>query len=214
MHRITSDPRAGKVTDTKHQCSMNHTEAADGKIFWLSAAPRPHSDPVVVRQAESARRLRRASAAPQQCSRNSAEDCPLAASLNLAEIRSMIDLLRVATVLVSHCVRKHTRTSATQTSLRHPPSAPILSGLYVYNGRSDESGGYGTIPNAPSLTLAVGFRNENPPSNLHQHQCLQSLHTLITMRSCRGNFPLQRFHFLVSSGKLINIHVLSMDCPS
>ena len=153
----------------------------------------PQSDPVVIRQAESARRLRRASAAPQQCSRNaastsSAEDCPLAASLNLAEIRSMIDLLRVATVLVSHCVRKHTRTSATQTSLRHPPSAPILSGLYVYNGRSDESGGYGTIPNAPSLTLAVGFRNENPPSNLHQHQCLQSLHTLITMRSCRGNF--------------------------
>ena len=144
MHRITSDPRAGKVTDTKHQCFKNHTEAA--------------------------------------------KDCPLAASLNLAEIRSMIDLLRVATVLVSHCVRKHTRTSATQTSLRHPPSAPILSGLYVYNGRSDESGGYGTIPNAPSLTLAVGFRNENPPSNLHQHQCLQSLHTLITMRSCRGNF--------------------------
>ena len=40
----------------------------------------------------------------------------------------------------------------------------------------------------PPLTLAVGFRNENPPSNLHQHQCLQSLHTLITMRSCRGNF--------------------------
>ena len=68
----------------------------------------PQSDPVVIRQAEImaeiARRLRRASAAPQQCSRNaastsSAEDCPLAASLNLAEIRSMIDLLRVATVL-------------------------------------------------------------------------------------------------------------------
>ena len=39
MHRITSDPRAGKVTDTKHQCFKNHTEAADGKIFWLSAAP-------------------------------------------------------------------------------------------------------------------------------------------------------------------------------
>ena len=100
----------------------------------------PQSDPVVIRQAESARRLRRASAAPQQCSRNaastsSAEDCPLAASLNLAEIRSMIDLLRVATVLVSHCVRKHTRTSATQTSLRHPPSAPILSGcMYTMEG--------------------------------------------------------------------------------
>ena len=177
----------------------------------------------------------------------------------------MIDLLRVATVLVSPCVRKHTRTSATQTSLRQrearpaaPRSsslsenacslqrrsdvgcvdqeetktrqpkkprrdgandvpykvwsqikdipgakqqhatkkgvsvAPVLSGLYVYNGRSDESGGYGTIPNAPSLTLAVGFRNENPPSSLHQHQCLQSLHTLITMRSCRGNFPRTR----------------------
>ena len=129
----------------------------------------------------------------------------MAASLNLAERRSMIDLLRVATVLVSHCVRKHTRTSATQTSLRHPPSAPILSGLYVYNGRSDESGGYGTIPNAPSLTLAVGFRNENPPSNLHQHQCLQSPHTLITMRSCRGNFPLLCFQvprmFQISRGR-------------
>ena len=97
----------------------------------------PQSDPVVIRQAESARRLRRASAAPQQCSRNaastsSAEGCPLAASLNLAEIRSMIDLLRVATVLVSHCVRKQTRTSATQTSLRQRearPAAPRSSSL-------------------------------------------------------------------------------------
>ena len=122
MHRITSDPRAGKVTDTKHQC--------------FGYRP-PQSDPVAIRQAESARRLRRASAAPQQCSRNaastsSAEDCPLAASLNLAEIRSMIDLLRVATVLVSHCVRKHTRTSATQTSLRQRearPTAPHRSNL-------------------------------------------------------------------------------------
>ena len=40
----------------------------------------------------------------------------------------------------------------------------------------------------PPLSLWRWFRNENPPSNLHQHQCLQSLHTLITMRSCRGNF--------------------------
>ena len=107
---------------------------------------------------------------------------------------------------MSPCVRKHTRTSATQTSLRHPPSAPILSGLYVYNGRSDESGGYGTIPNAPSLTLAVGFRNENPPSNLHQHQCLQSLHTLITMRSCRGNFLHRVFSLMLWSISIHDIH--------
>ena len=106
----------------------------------------PQSDPVVVRQAESARRLRRASAAPQQCSRNaastsSAEDCPLAASLNLAEIRSMIDLLRVATVLVSPCVRKHivcenTHARAPRRPVcdTHPPHPFCLDCMYTMEG--------------------------------------------------------------------------------
>ena len=178
MHR----PRARKVTDTKHQCITLGRPIA--KYFGYRP---PQSD-------SSGRQASRERTTVETCVHRSdargtrrAQPPPRIApwrTVFSAEIRSMIDPPRVADVLVSPCVRKHTRTSATQTSLRHPPSTPILTGLYVYNGRSDESGGYGTIPNAPSLTLAVGFRNENPPSNLHQHQCLQSLHTLITMRSC------------------------------
>ena len=93
----------------------------------------------------------------------------------------------LVSVLVSHCVRKHTRTSATQTSLRHPPSAPILSGLYVYNGRSDESGGYGTIPNAPSH-FGGGVSKRKPTVKFAPTPMSAITSYLITMRSCRGNF--------------------------
>ena len=77
------------------------------------------------------------------------------------------------------------------TKTTHPPRPFLFWGVYVYvhNTRGEESGGNGTIPNAPALSLAEGFPKRNPTPttpSLYQHPLFlspQFIHSSLRSRS-------------------------------
>ena len=71
------------------------------------------------------------------------------------------------------------------TKTTHPPRPFLFWGVYVYvhNTRGEESGGNGTIPNAPALSLAEGFPKRNPTPSLYQHPLTAIHHSSLRSRS-------------------------------
>ena len=60
------------------------------------------------------------------------------------------------------------------------PPRPSFRKLLYSNTRGEESDGYGKIPNAPSPTLAEGFRNETLKPSLY-HILLPQLHSCVVI---------------------------------